>query len=126
MILIDTSLLADHFREADPVVAGLLEAGDALCHPFVIGEIMMGNPRNRHGIGDLLGSLPQLQVASDSEVRDVVEHYRLFGTGLGYIDAHLLVSVRLTRGAAIWTRDRRMAKAAEQLSIFANDLPKLQ
>ena len=126
MILIDTSLLADHFRAVDPVVAALLAQGDVICHPFVIGEIMMGNPRNRHGIAELLNRLPQLPIASDSEVLDFVERHSLFGTGLGYVDAHLLAAARLTRGTTVWTRDRQMAKAAEHLSIFANGMPKLQ
>ena len=126
MILIDTSLLADHFRMADPVVVGLLVQGEVICHPFVVGEIMMGNPRNRHGIAELLHRLPQLPIASDTEVLDFVERHLLFGTGLGYVDAHLLAAVRLARGTTVWTRDRRMAKAAEQLSIFANEMPKLQ
>jgi hypothetical protein len=26
----------------------------------------------------------------------------------------------------VWTRDKRMARAAEKLGIFASDLPKLQ
>jgi hypothetical protein len=126
VILIDTSLLADHFRATDPVVARLLEEGDALCHPFVIGEIMMENPRNRREISELLNRLPQVQVALDSEVLNFVERHGLFGTGLGYIDAHLLLSVQFTPGATIWTRDRRMAKAAEKLAIYATEVPKLQ
>ena len=126
MTLIDTSLLADHFRVVDPVVARLLEEGDVLCHPFVIGEIMMGNPRNRHGIAELLYRLPQLPIASDKEVLGFVERHELFGTGLGYVDAHLLASVRFAADAAVWTRDKRMARAAEKLGIFASDLPKLQ
>jgi predicted nucleic acid-binding protein len=126
VILVDTSLLADHFRTVDPVVSKLLEEGDVVCHPFVIGEIMMGDPRSRQAIADLLHDLPQLQVASDKEVLEVVERHRLFGTGLGYIDAHLLVAVRLAPPVAIWTRDKRLARAAEQLSIFAEGLPKVQ
>jgi predicted nucleic acid-binding protein len=126
VILVDTSLLADHFRSLDPVVSRLLEDGDVVCHPFVIGEIMIGNPRNRQGIANLLHDLPQLQVASDKEVLEVIEHHRLFGTGLGYIDAHLLVSVQLAPAVTLWTRDKRLARAAEQLSIFAEGLPNLQ
>lgn len=126
VILIDTSLLADHFRAADPLVARLLEEGRTLCHPFVIGELMMGSPRNRREIAELLNRLPQVQVALDGEVLDFVEEHGLFGTGLGYIDAHLLLSVQLTPGASIWTRDRRMAKAAERLAVYASEVPKMQ
>jgi predicted nucleic acid-binding protein len=126
VILVDSSLWVDHFREFDPVIAKLLTDELVLCHPFVIGEVMMGNPHNRRGIFRLLDQLPQMQAATDAEVLEFVEHNRLYGIGIGYIDAHLLASVRLDPNATIWTRDRRMAKTAETLGIFATDVPKIQ
>ena len=126
MILVDSSIWVDHFRELDPVLDGLLRRQLVLCHPFVIGEVMMGSPRNRQGILRLLNRLPKAKATTDREVLEFVEGNRLFGKGIGYIDAHLLASVRLASPATIWTRDRRMAKAAETLGIFATDVPKLQ
>ena len=96
------------------------------CHPFVIGEVMMGTPRNRQAVRALLTRIRHIQVASDGEVLDFIERNRLFGIGIGYIDAHLLASVRLDPDATIWTRDRRMATAAETLGVFAQNIPKLQ
>jgi predicted nucleic acid-binding protein len=49
----------------------------------------------------------------------MIEREKLFGFGIGYVDAHLLASVRLTHGALLWTRDKRLAAAAERLSVAA-------
>ena len=78
----------------------LLDAGNVLTHPFVIGELALGSLRDRDRIiGDLHG-LPQASVASDVEVMHFITRYRLFGRGIGYVDAHLLAAVRLSPGAA--------------------------
>jgi predicted nucleic acid-binding protein len=126
VILVDSSVWIDHVRGTDPILIAMLEEGGVFCHPFIIGEVMMGTPRNRHQVRKLLARLPQMQVATDAEVLEFIEHNRLYGIGIGYIDAHLLASVRLEPNATIWTRDRRMAKTAETLGIFATDVPKIQ
>ena len=43
MILVDTSVWVDHLRFGDEALAGLLETGRVLVHPFVIGELALGN-----------------------------------------------------------------------------------
>lgn len=126
MILVDSSVWIDHVREADPILIAMLEEGDVFCHPFIIGEVMMGTPRNRHQIRKLLARLPQMQVATDAEVLEFIERNHLYGIGIGYIDAHLLASVRLDPDATIRTRDRRMAQTAEALGIFATGVPRVQ
>ena len=45
----------------------------------------------------------------------MVEHHRLFGLGIGYVDAHLVAATLLTTGAALWTRDKRLASVAGHL-----------
>ncbi len=50
-----------------------------------------------------------------------VEHLRglnmhLFRRGLGWVDAHLLASARLT-GCAFWTLDNRLRRAAASLNL---------
>jgi hypothetical protein len=47
--------------------------------------------------------------------------HRLFGRGIGYVDAHLLAAVRLSAGAALWTYDKRLHGVAEQLGISMRD-----
>jgi hypothetical protein len=61
--------------------------------------------------------LPQIDTAMDDEVLRFVEVHKLFGIGIGYIDAHLLVSARLVPDTTIWTRDKRLESAAARLGL---------
>jgi predicted nucleic acid-binding protein len=117
MILIDTSVWIDHLRTANEVLSELLEAGSVLAHPFVIGEIALGYLRQREAILSALHDLPQATVATDPEVLAFIEGHALAGLGIGYVDVHLLASVRLTAGAALWTRDKRLTGVAERLGV---------
>ena len=117
MILVDTSVWVDHLRESDEALAGLLEAGNVLAHPFVIGELALGNIPRRDLVLRALHDLPQASVATDREVLHLVDQHLLFGLGIGYIDAHLLAAVLLTAGAGLWTRDRRLERAADRLGL---------
>lgn len=122
MILVDTSVWVDHLRRGDKTLSMLLNADKVLTHPFVIGELALGNLRARDRLIDDLRDLPQASVASDEEVMRFITRYRLFGRGIGYVDAHLLAAVRLSSDAALFTRDRRLSDVAEQLRLAA-DLP---
>ena len=117
MILVDTSVWVDHLRTSDEALAQLLRSGRVLAHPFVIGELALGRLRQRREILALLHDLPQAEVATAAEVLHFVEGHGLAGRGIGYIEAHLLASTRLTAGSALWTRDRRLAAAAERLGL---------
>lgn len=112
MILVDTSVWVDHLRVGEAQLAALLEAGRVLMHPFVIGELALGNLRQRASVLALLQNLPAAVVATDQEVMQFIERNSLAGQGIGYADAHLLVSIRLTAGSSIWTRDKRLAAIA--------------
>jgi predicted nucleic acid-binding protein len=68
-----------------------------------------------------LRDLPQAQVAEETEIFVLIEKARLFGLGIGYVDAHLLASARLTDEARIWTRDKRLLAAAIRLGLAATD-----
>lgn len=117
MILVDTSVWVDHFRRGDVELAARLSQGEVLMHPFVLGEIALGILRRRELILDDLSALPQANVASDDEALLFIERYRLPGTGIGWVDAHLLAAVRLTAGARLWSRDRRLHGIAGRLGI---------
>lgn len=67
-MIADTSVWVDHLRRGSADLARLLEAGDVLVHPFVIGELACGNLRNRSEILDLLAALPAAVTATDAEV----------------------------------------------------------
>ncbi len=77
----------------------------------------MGNLPRRLEILAYLDGLPKVIVASDVEVRGLIERERLFGLGVGYVDAHLLAATRLTPESALWTIDRRLADAASRLGL---------
>ena len=117
MILVDTSVWVDHLRRGDPALQARLEAGEVLGHPFVAGELALGNLADRETLLRDLDRLPQALVATTAEVRALVAGERLCGRGLGYIDATLLASARLTPDARLWTRDRRLADAAARLGL---------
>ena len=117
MILVDTSVWIDHLRAGDEALAGLLDTGQVLAHPFVIGELSLGHLRQRAHVLSALQDLPQANLATDREVLHFIDRHALFRLGIGYVDAHLLAAVRLTAGAALWTRDRRLERAGERLRL---------
>ncbi len=122
MILADSSVWIDHIRAADAVLSDLLVRQRVLMHPCVIGEVALGNIRNRADWLVEMRDLKQAIVAGNDEVNEMIERERLFGLGIGYVDAHLLASVRLTEGASLWTRDKRLAAVAQRLSLAAKSV----
>ncbi len=116
MILIDTSVWVEHLRRGLPRLATLLQDGEVLIHPWVIGELACGNLCNRSQLLELLQGLPAATVASDAEVLLLIERDRLMGRGIGYLDALLLASARLSH-CRLWTQDRRLAAVAEEQGL---------
>lgn len=117
MILVDASVWVDHFRVGDEELASILEAGEVLTHRFVVGELALGNLPNREKYLLFLSQLPHAAQATHEEVLDLVQRHRLFGIGIGYVDAHLLAALGLTPNTILWTRDRRMTSAADRLGL---------
>ena len=115
-MLVDTSVWVDHLRRGNEMLASFLAGAEAQCHPFVIGELACGNLRRRPEILALLLNLPQAPVAEHEEVLEFVESHRLMGSGIGWIDAHLLASAALA-GMPLWTLDRRLAGIAGRLGL---------
>lgn len=121
MTLVDTSVWIDHLRQGNRALAALLEAGEVLCHPFVIGEVACGHLRQRQRILTLLASLPSAPLAGHEEVMRLVDGHRLAGSGIGWLDAHLLASTRLA-GVRLWTLDRRLRVVARRLGVLAGSV----
>jgi predicted nucleic acid-binding protein len=119
VILVDTSVWIDHFSHADEVLAALLVDERVLTHAFVIGELALDSLPQRDAVLHELNRLPRASMARDNEVMRFINQERLFGSGLGYVDVHLLAAVRLTQDASLWTRDKRLLAAAERLSLAA-------
>ena len=116
MILVDTSVWVEHLCHGLPRLATLLQEGEVLIHPWVIGELACGNLRNRSQVLELLRGLPAATEASDAEVLLLIERDRLMGRGIGYVDAHLLASARLSH-CRLWTQDRRLAAVDQEKGL---------
>ena len=117
MILADTSVWIDHFRGREEGLSSLLDTGQVLVHPFVIGELACGNIRGRAEVFTLLKHLPQAPVASQDEVLFFIESNELMGRGIGFVDAHLLASTALRDASRLWTQDKRLTRIAADLML---------
>lgn len=119
MILVDTSVWVDHLRAGDATLTDLLERGAVLGHPWVTGELALGRLSRRTEILRLLHALPQAELATTAELERFIEGHKLFGLGIGYVDAQLLAATRLTPGTRLWTRDKRLAAMGARLDLLA-------
>ena len=117
MILVDTSVWIEHLRTGSERLRSLLYNEQVLCHPFVVGELACGTLHNRPEILSMMRALPQAHVAEQEEVLRFLEARRLYGRGLGWVDAHLLASTLLT-GCTLWTLDKPLRRAAAALDVL--------
>jgi predicted nucleic acid-binding protein len=120
VILADTSLWIDHLRFEDRELSALLRQGQIAIHPFIVAELALGSFRDCGNTLALLDFLPHVRVAHLNEVRLMVENRRLYGLGIGLVDAHLIASVFLDTSTRLWTRDKRLRKVAESLGIHTS------
>lgn len=84
---------------------------------MVLGELALGNVKDRETVLESIGDLPEVAVAAHDEVMHLVDRRRLYGRGLSLVDAHLLASVLVDPDAVLWTRDRRLERAAVDLGV---------
>lgn len=114
MILADTSIWIDHFRQGDAELRRIIEDDRLLCHPSVIGELALGSLRDRDNVIAFLAAQRGAVVATHDEVMMMIDRHDIFSMGIDYTDAHLLASVLLDHKASLWTRDKRLRAAAEK------------
>lgn len=117
MIIVDTGIWIDHLKTANAALAVLGEQLEALLHPYVLGEIALGSLRDRTRFLNRMAALPQPPLARHMNVMQLIESKRLYSTGIGYIDAHLLASACLLPGSRVWTDDKRLHAQAERLGV---------
>ncbi len=120
MILVDTPVWVDHRRHGDPILRQRLQDDEILIHPFVLGGLALGGMRQSSPAMGLLMTPREATVASIEEVLAFTERHGLDGRGIGYVDVHLLVAARLTPGASLWTRDRRLGAVAVEMGLSAD------
>jgi predicted nucleic acid-binding protein len=119
IVLADTSIWIDHFRRGDLKLAQFLDRGDVVMHPFVIGELALGHVPKIAEMIDDLQTIPKAIVANADEVLKLIADRKLSGSGIGYVDAHLLAAAALAPETLVWTRDKRLHAVAQSLSLAA-------
>jgi predicted nucleic acid-binding protein len=120
LILADTSVWVDHLRSGILEMNQKLNQGQIAIHPLIIAELALGSLRDRVRTLELLDFLPQVRVAQLGEVRSLIEARRLYGLGIGVIDAHLIASILINPPALLWARDKKLRAVAERFGIDAN------
>ena len=116
MVIVDTSIWVTHLRRGSRHLEELLLDAKVVCHPLVVGELACGNLKNRDEFLSLLQSLPMAPTVVLDELLYFIERHRLMGRGIGFVDANLLASARLS-GILLWTSDRRLRSAATELEV---------
>jgi predicted nucleic acid-binding protein len=117
MILADSTIWIDHLRKPIEQFMQMLDNEQIVIHPFIIGEVALGSHHDRARLISRLQRLVQVRVARTETVMALIEVEQLHGKGIGFVDANLLASVRLTPGTQIWTRDKSLHAVAERLKL---------
>lgn len=89
-----------------------------MVHPFVLGEIALGQIAERAAVLADLAQLDSPTVADQGEVLALIERSALWASGIGWVDAHLLTSTLLDH-IELWTLDRRLLRVAHDLGVAA-------
>ena len=117
MILVDTSVWIDHLRRPERELIRRLGEGRVLMHAMIVGELACGNLKSRHERMREWQALPQIPVPPHTDVLTAIDVCDWSGKGLGFVDVHLLVSVLRREDTSLWTRDKRLGRLADALSI---------
>ena len=116
MILVDTSVWINHFREGNAKLAAILMKGEVAIHEFIIGELACGNFKNYDKILTFLNNLQRADKVTMEEYLVFTRENKLNGIGIGFVDIHLLASSRLS-GYPLFTYDKKLATAAKELGL---------
>ncbi len=116
-VLVDSSIWIDHINRGDADLASLLKSRRVLIHPMIVGEIALGSVERQKFLFEDLEALPTLTVVGHAEVMAMIGWLKLGGSGVGYVDAHLIAAVRQVTTGRLWTRDKRLHAQAERLGV---------
>ncbi len=117
MVLVDTSVWVSHLRASKPALETLLLETEVACHPYIIGELACGNIKNRKEFLSLLQALPMVSVVTQEEFLHFVDAHKVMGTGVGFVDVHLMASSRLMR-ISLWTEDAKLKTVAAKFKLL--------
>jgi predicted nucleic acid-binding protein len=120
VVIVDTSVWIDFMRSGDAQVRNWMTADLILQHPFVTAELGMGSfcsVEERNRVVDLLESFEQIDLPDNQTFHCFVSEMMLFGTGIGFADAHLLHACHANPTAYLATRDKRLIEQAVRLGF---------
>ena len=118
MILVDTSIWVNHFRQSNLQLVNLLTNDQVLCHPLVILEIACGSPpAPRLKTLEYLEKLQTAKIATVREIMTMIENHKLHDSGCGATDMSLLASTLMTENAKIWTKDKNLETLSKKLGV---------
>jgi predicted nucleic acid-binding protein len=115
-VLIDTNLWVGFLRESNLTMRELLREDAVATHSCVIGELFVGSLGRRSMMHDFMQRLPKVEEAEPMEALILIERKNLWGIGLQWNDVLILASAKIS-GVKLWTLDKRLAWAAEDLGV---------
>ncbi|MBV8818610.1 MAG: PIN domain-containing protein [Acidobacteriaceae bacterium] len=119
MVLVDTSVWIRFLANRSPYAAELdrlLDRDEAAGHNLVYGELLIGDPGGRRELLNSYQLIHWISTIPHAEVVTFVQSNKLYGQGIGWIDAQLLASA-LVADTPLWTADGRLAELARELGI---------
>lgn len=112
MTLIDSSVWIEHFNKPNAEVLELLSTDRALVHPMVLGELSLSPFRGENFQKAMirLSLAERVEDVEADEVLALVERFKLWGRGIGWVDCNLLASARAAH-CHLLTRDKALKAA---------------
>src|SRR5205814_1357360 len=114
MVLVDTSIWIRFLSNRTPYATELdrlLDRDEVAGHDLVYGELLIGDPGARVELLKSYALMHRLPAVPHADVVTFVRAQKLYGRGIGWIDAHLLASA-LVADAPFWTADERLSNLA--------------
>ena len=118
-VLVDTSVWVRFLGNRAPYAAGLdelLDRDEVAGHEFIYGELLIGDKGGRGALLANYARMDQAPMVPHDDVALFVRERRLYGRGIGWIDAHLLASALVGR-LRLWTADSPLATVATELGV---------
>ena len=122
MLLVDTSVVIDYTRSADPAMLAIFQAEDATITGIIRAEVLHGtrDPRHRAQLISALDSFRQENIprALWDQVGDFLAALRAKGISVPFNDVAIAV-LAIHIGVELWTRD-------QQFTLIQSVLPALR
>lgn len=119
MVLVDTSVWIRALSHRAPFaeeLGRLLDLDEVAGHDLIYGELLIGDRGGRKKLLADYKRMIQAATIPHSEVVTFVEHRRLHGRGIGWIDVHLLASAMVSE-TQLWTADPRLSAVAQDFGV---------